>query len=527
MSLGIKFKDEILTLPDGIKLKSRLWIPPDQGPWPALLMRQPYGREIASTVTYAHPTWWASHGYLVIIQDVRGQGDSEGKFQGFQQESFDTTETHKWVRSLPECNGVLGTYGFSYQGLTQILGESGSRPPECLAPAMTGINECNHWSCEGGAFWWHLGIAWGLQLAAQKLKRENDVQGWRIVRESIDTNKYLTNGVELLRKYDSKGMALKWLKTSESSSKNWEIHRPLNEWLKQPMLLIGGWWDPHLRGILELNKKAIEAGGHPELHIGPATHLQWWEETNNTQLDFFNRHLKPNPAKKLSNYKRLWNLTSREWQNSQKLKRSDKNLVLFLSSAGLACASSTEGKLIASSEKEGFTHIVHDPWRPVPSIGGHLSPTPGEANRELIDMRGDVATFTSEPFAKEMVIESTPTLGIKAKADKEGFDICVALSILFKNQKAVHQLSTGFLRIIGGEAKSFTYREIILQPFLASFPKGSQIRLSISGSCWPAIAINPGSSKNPCISPDPHCCITTISMNLSNSNLKFDPIFSN
>ena len=34
-------------------------------------MRQPYGREIASTITYSHPEWWASKGYMVIIQDVR------------------------------------------------------------------------------------------------------------------------------------------------------------------------------------------------------------------------------------------------------------------------------------------------------------------------------------------------------------------------------------------------------------------------------------------------------------------------
>jgi len=39
-------------------------------------MRQPYGREIASTITYALPEWWASKGYMVIIQDVRGMGNS-------------------------------------------------------------------------------------------------------------------------------------------------------------------------------------------------------------------------------------------------------------------------------------------------------------------------------------------------------------------------------------------------------------------------------------------------------------------
>ena len=68
--------DKSLLLRDGVKLISRIWLPNTNGPWPALLMRQPYGREIASTITYSHPEWWASKGYMVIIQDVRGMGSS-------------------------------------------------------------------------------------------------------------------------------------------------------------------------------------------------------------------------------------------------------------------------------------------------------------------------------------------------------------------------------------------------------------------------------------------------------------------
>jgi len=113
---SIRYRDEDLQLRDGTLLKSRIWSPQGNGPWPALLMRQPYGREIASTITYAHPSWWASKGYLVVIQDVRGQGGSAGEFSGFSQEASDTSQTHNWVRSLPECNGLLGTYGFHIKG---------------------------------------------------------------------------------------------------------------------------------------------------------------------------------------------------------------------------------------------------------------------------------------------------------------------------------------------------------------------------------------------------------------------------
>ena len=97
---GLKWFDKSLVLRDGVRLISRIWLPNSNGPWPALLMRQPYGREIASTITYHHPEWWASKGYMVIIQDVRGMGSSEGVFNGFKQEASDTSETHQWVRSL-------------------------------------------------------------------------------------------------------------------------------------------------------------------------------------------------------------------------------------------------------------------------------------------------------------------------------------------------------------------------------------------------------------------------------------------
>ena len=113
--------DKSLVLRDGVRLSSRIWLPHGNGPWPALLMRQPYGREIASTITYAHPKWWASKGYMVIIQDVRGMGSSEGVFNGFKQEASDTSETHEWVRSLKEFNGKLGLYGFSYQGFGYLI----------------------------------------------------------------------------------------------------------------------------------------------------------------------------------------------------------------------------------------------------------------------------------------------------------------------------------------------------------------------------------------------------------------------
>ena len=72
-----------LELRDGVELSGLLWKPSGTGPFPALLMRQPYGARIASTVVYAHPSWYAHQGYLVVVLDVRGRGDSGGSFSSF------------------------------------------------------------------------------------------------------------------------------------------------------------------------------------------------------------------------------------------------------------------------------------------------------------------------------------------------------------------------------------------------------------------------------------------------------------
>ncbi len=526
-SAKITWRDQNLTLRDGTKLIARLWIPSNGGPWPTLLMRQPYGRRIASTVTYLHPTWWANHGYLVIVQDVRGQGDSEGNFKGFTQEAADTSDTHTWVRSLPECNGRLGTYGFSYQGLTQLLAEEGSLPPDCMAPAMTGLNERDHWSCEGGAYWWHLGMAWGIQLAALKAQRHGNHQAWIELRNSLENKSYLREGQLLLEKYDPKGITLNWLRESNKTEQNWLIHKPLRTWLKNPLLLIGGWWDPHLRGLIDLFAKSLQAGGSPELHIGPATHLNWWEEVQQIHLDFFDRNLKKTELSKSQDSMQLikiWNITSEEWEESN----NTKSIPFWgLVSQGGACLQSKEGVLQKEIEGNGFISLVHDPWRPVPAIGGHLSPEPGPTNRIEIDHRADVATFTSERFDHFLRIEGIPVLEISAKADQQSFDLCVAISTLNKDQTKATQISTGFLRIGAERAMTTNKHFVTMQPLLCNINPGECLRVSITGSAWPAIGVNPGNPRTVIGAPSTNCLQTTISMSLIGSKIYFQPLIQN
>src|SRR5471032_2832544 len=97
---------------DGVRLDADIYRPPESAagpaPHPVLLMRQPYGRRIASTVCYAHPSWYAAQGYIVVIQDVRGRGTSEGKFKLFEHEREDGADTLAWAATLEGGNGRIG-----------------------------------------------------------------------------------------------------------------------------------------------------------------------------------------------------------------------------------------------------------------------------------------------------------------------------------------------------------------------------------------------------------------------------------
>ena len=450
---GSRWFDKSLILRDGVKLISRIWLPNSNGPWPALLMRQPYGREIASTITYSHPEWWASKGYMVIIQDVRGMGSSEGVFNGFSQEASDTSETHEWVRSLKECNGKLGLYGFSYQGFTQLTGELNSKPPDCLSPAMTGMNIKDHWCSDGGAYWWHNNIAWGLQIAALKMKKENNLFEWGKIRLALENKSYLTEGIEILKKYDPNSFVLEWLKNL-NNARPFEEFKPISTWIKQPMLIIGGLWDPHLKGAFDLYKKSKEAGGSPEIIIGNATHLNWWEGSQESLLNFFDKHLKSD-------------------------EKFNSKIIFGLKSDGTSNVEVEDGSLTINSKGSGWFTIVHDPWRPTPSDGGHLGPNPGKFNRSIIDKRLDVGVFQTNSFEEDQYLTGVPTLEIQVKSDQPNFDMI----------------------------------------------KDSKLRLSISAAAYPAIGVNPGFGEGNVGAPSANHRVITLSFSLNKTFMKMTPFF--
>src|SRR5689334_4935222 len=97
-----KRADVPATMRDGTVLRADVYRPRSSDAVPVILMRTQYGKASAQAgLRYQTPDWFASHCYLVVIQDVRGQGASGGTFSEYTHDMTDGYDTVEWAAALP------------------------------------------------------------------------------------------------------------------------------------------------------------------------------------------------------------------------------------------------------------------------------------------------------------------------------------------------------------------------------------------------------------------------------------------
>src|SRR5207245_2046563 len=112
----------------------------------------------AGESTSVEARWFASRGYVVIEQDVRGRYDSDGVFYAFKNEANDGYDTDEWLGKQPWFDGNLGTMGGSYVGYVQwAQAVRGSRYLKAMVPSVTTPDTYGNWIYTNGAL--HYGFA--------------------------------------------------------------------------------------------------------------------------------------------------------------------------------------------------------------------------------------------------------------------------------------------------------------------------------------------------------------------------------
>ncbi|MDJ0715221.1 MAG: CocE/NonD family hydrolase [Prochloraceae cyanobacterium] len=505
---------------DGVRLDADIYRPDNSQELPVLLMRQPYGRAIASTVVYAHPSWYAARGYIVVIQDVRGRGTSQGEFKLFDREIEDGLDSVNWASQLPGSTGKVGMYGFSYQGMTQLYAAV-AKPSalKVICPAMIAYDLYEDWAYEGGAFCLQANLGWAIQLAAETARlrgEENSYQQLYAAARNLPLYDRIPANPRILKELGPDSFYHDWL-ARPHPDEYWEKLSPkyLMQDVDLPVLHVGGWFDPYLRGTLNLYKH-MEANSKLPQHliVGPWAHLPWGRKVgakdygseatspvDRIQLRWFDRFLKGKDTG-ITEEKPvcLFEMGSNRWRYFNAFPRGDRKSY-YLKSNGNASISDSDGILLEGGYGNENTIsspdvLVHDPWRPVPAFGGHASIPAGSLDRSNIDCRADVLTYTSAPLEENLHVAGDVAVEIYCRCDAPSFDLCAVLSEVFPDGRA-YNFTQGYLYCSPEEVNNKKSVKIGLQATCKRIDRGNSLRLSLSAAYFPAYPINPGTGTIP------------------------------
>jgi uncharacterized protein len=136
--------------------------------------------------------------------------------------------------------------------------------------------------------------------------------------------------------------------------------------------------------------------------------------------------------------------------------------------------------------------IVHDPWRPVPALGGHNAEPGGMLERSALDDRTDVLVYSTRPLSAPLTLAGEIELTLFVSADQPCFDVSGVLSRVTPNGR-VFNLTQGHCRVEYGHEPT----RIGMRASCATLPAGDSLRLSLAGANFPAFAVNPGTGAPP------------------------------
>ncbi|MEO0106413.1 MAG: CocE/NonD family hydrolase [candidate division WOR-3 bacterium] len=231
---------------DGVRLGTDIYLPfwfiPYITDGPVLLQRTPYDRswdDIYLTLICD------IMGYVLVVQNLRGYGDSEGEPMVFWTDGWgdlqDGYDAIEWCAGQWWCNGKVAMIGASAHGMTQYYA-AGALPPHlvCCAPMVAAPNLYLDCAFTGGEFrkalvetWLQgVGTPW---LIDSVCHYPNYCSRWSIV--------------DLSQKYDV---------------------------ANYPMFHIDGWYDMYTDGVLDAFSELQKRFHNQKLFIGPWGHGDAW-----------------------------------------------------------------------------------------------------------------------------------------------------------------------------------------------------------------------------------------------------------
>lgn len=511
----------MVPMADGTKLAANIFRPGGDGPFPVILSRTPYGK---GGRQHGQARFYAANGYAMVIQDCRGRGDSEGKWDPFRYDADDGFDTQQWVGEQAWCNGKIGTAGGSYVGWTQWASAPKQSPHlKAMAPV---VPFCNAYDIayNGGAFQLALMMSWGSSVGGAGIPPG----------QSKEALSFLP-----LNRFDDQ------LKKKVFYLRDWVEH-PTDDgyWRKRgigrdsfadvtvPVLNIGGWYDIFSKPTLDMISGVRDQSSNRAVRrnqfcvIGPWAHaagrrrvgdLDFGAEAaldiRQLQKEWFDYWLqdKDTQVEDWPAY-RIFVMGENKWRSESEwpLKRTVFT-PFYLSSDGNAADVNGDGKLGLDRPESQTEQFVFDPNDPVPTTGGNnLGGAPaGPFDQTSVEIRPDVLVYTGEPLEEAMEVTGPVKVILYAASSAEDTDFTAKLVDVHPDGKA-YNLCDGIIRASRREAspdpkvidpkviepkgiepgKVYRY-EIDLWVTSNLFRAGHRVRVEISSSNFPRFDRNP------------------------------------
>jgi putative CocE/NonD family hydrolase len=499
---------------DGVTLFSDVYRPAEGGPHPVLAINQPYDKATSeSHVAFAHPSWYARHGYMVVCQDTRGRYRSEGTFYPFRHDADDLATTIEWAATLPGSNGRVGTYGFSYPGLSQLLAAQVAPPSlATISPSFTGSSPYAEWFYRQGAFSLAFAASWSTFLGIDAANRREDDAAIGALGAALAGIHGLYWVLPLNAFPPLQGGAapyyLDWL-AHPTHDEYWRQFDADLDRIDVPAIHVGGWWDIFLPGNVRTYSELARRGRAPQkLVIGPWQHMPWRpvggaadgsNVVDDWQLRWFDHFLKGEDTGVLDTPVTVY-VMGAGWRDLDGWPPSSSRPVdWYLHSDGRANGSFGDGTLSAEAPgNEPPDLYTYDPGYPVASAGGHsccleIAAPVGPADQSAAEGSKIVLVYTSAPLERDLELIGDVRVTLFAASSALDTDFAARLCVVDGTGRSTN-LSEGIVRARYRESSTaptpitpgevYEYR-IELWPVGVRIPAGHRLRLDVTSSDFP------------------------------------------
>jgi putative CocE/NonD family hydrolase len=506
--------DVKIPMRDSVELSANIFLPEVAGKFPTILVRTPYGK---GDEKHKDGLYFANHGYVFVIQDCRGTGNSRGRWEPYLNERVDGLDTHQWILKQPWSNGSIGTTGGSFVGFTQWApSPNAGEYLKAMFTEMPLVDPYWDGTYVNGAFLIDGNMDWATWMSLQpgekdttrNWNRDDWIRAYRTL-PLCEWDRAIGRKIQFLRD---------WVAHPHYDD-YWAARGVYNRWkdISVPIIAVSGWYDFFAKSILDhVNAvKAMSSSPHARNHqhvlMGPWVHgvsktgkvgeLDFGKESlvdfRNIRIKWFDHWLK---GKDTGTEEwppfRIFVMGQNKWRDEQEwpLKRT-RYVPYYLHSSGSANTVKGDGRLgIGKPSSEPFDIYVYDPNNPVIAPGYDVAAwTPGPRDQTQSEQRRDVLVFTSDELKAELEVTGPIKVILYAASSAEDTDWTGKLIDVHPDDRAFN-LCDGIMRA--------RYRESLGKPMLIQpmkiyryeidlgvtsnvFQPGHKIRVEISSSNFP------------------------------------------